>query len=313
MAFNVSALSTYTDNKGELIKKAVVNVKTISRPEIEFRAGIKYSEQFTTVASAMAGQAGGCGWTTSGTTTLAPVTLTVNTVQFNETMCPETLTQYGLSKAMKPGIAGSEELPVEEVFVNEKLDSLGSIMEKMIWQGATSGNNGEGAVTGNNTLANGILKAVFDASASTVNVTSTGWTSSNALQKVDTIEASIPAAAFGVLDYFFYVSPAYYSLYVQALRTANLYNIPLDYNSQDGVKHASAANITIVPVQGLAGSSYGVLAPKGSIYVGTDLTSDFDEFKVWYSQDNNEVRTRAAFRIGTAIAFADQIVRVKLA
>ena len=313
MSFNVNALSTYTDNKGELIKKAIVNVKTVARPEIELRTGIKYSEQFSIVSSAMAGQAASCGWSTSGTTTLSPVTITVNEIDFKEALCPKTLNQYGLAKAMKAGSAGNEELPVEEVFVNEKIDSLGQIVEQMIWRSSTTAHNGEEAVTANNTLSTGLLYRVFAASASTTNIVSTGWTSSNALAKVDTAELSIPAANFGVVDYFLYVAPNYYSLYIQALRVANLFHVSPTWEYGQGVTHPSAGRIVIVPTQGMAGSDYGILAPKGALFIGTDLLSDNDELKIWYSQDNDEVRTKATFKIGTAVAFASDIVRMQLA
>jgi len=38
------------------------------------------------------------------------------------------------------------------------------------------------------------------------------------------------------------------------------------------------------------------------LFLGTDLTSDFEQFKVWYSQDNDEVRSLLRWRIGVAVS-----------
>jgi hypothetical protein len=42
--------------------------------------------------------------------------------------------------------------------------------------------------------------------------------------------------------------------------------------------------------------------------VGTDLTSDEDSYRSWWSQDFQEVRMMAAWKLGSAIAFPNFFV-----
>jgi hypothetical protein len=39
--------------------------------------------------------------------------------------------------------------------------------------------------------------------------------------------------------------------------------------------------------------------------MGTDLTGDFEEFRIWYSQDNDTMRTQMRFKLGVAITETD--------
>jgi hypothetical protein len=49
------------------------------------------------------------------------------------------------------------------------------------------------------------------------------------------------------------------------------------------------------------------------MFVGTDLANEEEEYRFWYSQDNDEVRFRATMKYGVQIAFPDQLVQFKLA
>jgi hypothetical protein len=55
------------------------------------------------------------------------------------------------------------------------------------------------------------------------------------------------------------------------------------------------------------------LARLSNLFVGTDLANEEEEYRFWYSQDNDEVRFRATMKYGVQFAFADQIVQFKLA
>jgi hypothetical protein len=50
------------------------------------------------------------------------------------------------------------------------------------------------------------------------------------------------------------------------------------------------------------------LAAASNLYVGTDLLSDAEDFKIFYSQDNDEVRLLAKWKIGVQAAWLNEVV-----
>ena len=50
-----------------------------------------------------------------------------------------------------------------------------------------------------------------------------------------------------------------------------------------------------------------------NFFVGTDLANEEEEYRFWYSQDNDEVRFRVTCKYGVQVAFPDQIVEFILA
>ena len=59
---------------------------------------------------------------------------------------------------------------------------------------------------------------------------------------------------------------------------------------------------------GFPGGSNGkALVPEHTFY-GCDLTGDKEDFRIWYSEDNDEYRVRIAFVSGQNVAFPDEAV-----
>ena len=71
-------------------------------------------------------------------------------------------------------------------------------------------------------------------------------------------------------------------------------------------------NVEIIGVGGLNGTNKMVCTNLDNIFVGTDLAHEEEEVKMWYSQDNDEVRFRMTCKYGTQISFPDQVVLFSL-
>ena len=69
----------------------------------------------------------------------------------------------------------------------------------------------------------------------------------------------------------------------------------------------------MIGVGGLSGTNRMFLSRLSNLFVGTDLANEEEEYRFWYSQDNDEVRFRATMKYGVQIAFPDQLVQFKLA
>jgi len=49
------------------------------------------------------------------------------------------------------------------------------------------------------------------------------------------------------------------------------------------------------------------------LYLGTDILDEAESrFKVWYSQDNDEVRYMSSFKLGINFAFPTEIVKFEV-
>ena len=67
-------------------------------------------------------------------------------------------------------------------------------------------------------------------------------------------------------------------------------------------------NIRVIAVRGLNTANRVLLAEASNLYIGTDLLSDAEDFKVFYSQDFDEVRFLAKFKLGVQVAFIENVV-----
>ena len=65
-------------------------------------------------------------------------------------------------------------------------------------------------------------------------------------------------------------------------------------------------------VKGLNGSNRMVLSTSSNLYVGVDMLNDAEEFKIFYSQDNDEVRFISKFKLGAQVAFGAFVVDFQL-
>jgi hypothetical protein len=70
--------------------------------------------------------------------------------------------------------------------------------------------------------------------------------------------------------------------------------------------------IKIYGLNGMNGTNKIVTGLWSNFFIGTDMMNEEEEYKFWYSQDNDEVRYRATFKYGTQIAFPEQIVYFSL-
>jgi hypothetical protein len=66
-------------------------------------------------------------------------------------------------------------------------------------------------------------------------------------------------------------------------------------------------------VHGLNGTNRIVTSYVANMYYGTDLLSDEEQFRIWHSLDNDEIRFQAFFKAGVQFAYPEFIVDFKLA
>ena len=310
MAFNVTGLTDYTNEQStELVVKSLFGGKTaaVLQAAGQVQVGIKSAEALNILSSDVFFQADGCGYNASGNTTFTQRNITVGKIKVEETLCPKTLEAKWMQTQIAAG--SPEDVPFEEQIGNEKADRIAKLLEVAMWQGDT----GTGNTNPNTNRFDGFNKVIDDAAASVDgNTTSaTSITTSNIEGLIDDMYNALPADIADADDLVLFVGIDTFKKYTTALREANLFHYAADSAGMEIV--IPATNMKLIAVGGLNGTNRMFAGRLSNFFVGTDLANEEEDYRFWYSQDNDEVRFRATMKYGVQIAFPDQLVEFTLA
>ena len=309
MAFNVTGLTNYTNEQStELVVKSLFGGKTAALLQAagQVQVGVKSAEALNILDSDVYFQADGCGYTASGNTTFSQRTITVGKIKVEETLCPKTLEAKWMQTQIAAG--SPEAVPFEEQIGNEKSSKIAKLLEVAMWQGDTATSN----TNPNTNKFDGFVKITGDATAVAGNTSSaTAITTSNIDDLVDDMYAATPADIADADDLVLFVGIDTFKKYTTALRNNNLFHYAADSEGMEIM--IPATNVKMVGVGGLNGVDKMYLGRISNFFVGTDLANEEEEYKFWYSNDNDEVRFRATMKYGCQVAFPDQIVEFILA
>jgi hypothetical protein len=136
-------------------------------------------------------------------------------------------------------------------------------------------------------------------------------TSSNIDDIIATIYSVIPAALLGKPDLMIAMGTDTFRLYRTWLVGANLFHYAATETAEMEIVDP-ITGIKIYGLNGMNGTNKIVCGLWSNLFIGTDMMNEEEEYKFWYSQDNDEVRYRATFKYGTQIAFPEQIVYFSL-
>jgi hypothetical protein len=307
----VSPLTTYTEQQRlPLITKAVFSARSAAL--FTKQVGIK-SAAALNLMDTDANIAGGdvCGWTPTGNTTFTQRNITVGRMKIQEALCPRSLEQYWMQSQLTAG-STYDGVPFEQAFAEQKALRIAEALENAIWQGNSyfSGvNQLLNAASGSTVLAN--------ASATTWNPVSAsvGITTSNVISIFDKVYNDIPQAILTRNDLVIFCGWNNFRTLIGAFKanTGVMYNQVDLQGLADGDIVYPGTNVRVVAVPGLLGTNRIVCTYLGNLFYGTDLLSDEENFSLWYSQDNDEVRFQAAFKAGVQFAYPDLMVDFRLA
>ena len=314
MAFVVSGLTNYTkETQLELLVKAMFSSKTASllQGAGQVIPGIKSAEALPLLSSDVFFQTDGCGYSPSGTTTISQRVLTVGKVKVEETLCPKTLetkfTQQGLAAGSPVDLGVFQ----EQIGV-EKAGKIAEAIETAIWQGNTGGSGNSSKWDGFLTILTALgFGGAGDPIKGNVADAYASITASNIDDIIATIYSVIPAALLGKPDLMIAMGTDTFRLYRTWLVGANLYHYAA-VETADMEIVDPITGIKIYGLNGMNGTNKIVAGLWSNLFIGTDMMNEEEEYKFWYSQDNDEVRYRATFKYGTQIAFPEQIVYFSL-
>lgn len=290
----VNSLPNYVEeNRDTLIAESVLGAKSAKLFALE--TDVKESKALTMLSTDVAfGDGGTCGWDDAGSQTLTQRVIKVGNIKVNMSFCDRDMLSKWLGNKVRVA-AGAEELPFEETLTGELVKSINEAVETAIYQGDTESSNP------NLKHFDGLVKimtnedGVVDVAASSESTT---------LAKVRKVYNAIPAKAFSRGDVAILVGMDTFRSFVGDLVDKNLYH----YNpgAPEGEIMLPGTVCRVIGVDGLNGTKKAIAASLKNIFFGTDMLNDMEEFKLWYSDDNQEFRFACKFNAGVQIAFPDE-------
>jgi hypothetical protein len=316
MALSFSGLSAYTKQLVKpLLTSAVFGAKTqemimsggIVIPNVKSSAAIPIMDTDAVFATQS------CSFDASGTTTFSQRTITVGKIKVEEKICPKDMEAYFTQEALKAGSTYEDfgNSDFQKAFLDKKNARIASQLETAIWQGDATG------ATANTNKFDGLQKLI--AAGSPVDANVSGYTgvsgsaiatitASNVIAATEGIYKAIPVAVLAKGDVKIFVGDDWYRLLIMAYRALNLFA----YNPQDKDARTfilPGTSVEVVPVNGLntTGDAYAI--SLSNLAMAVDLVDEETSYKMWYSEDNNDIRYRVEFKIGVNVAFTNECVK----
>ena len=311
MSFNLSGLSTYTDQlSSDLISAALL--KSYSVNMLTLRAGLTAGTTAINVLNStvdILDSTCGFGNAAVGTnsTNFTQIDLVVQSKMLKEVLCPEDLRTYWLSSQLSPS-AYLESVPFEKLIADNKVNNIAQFIENTIWQG--DGGTLDGLLD-QITVANG---ATWSGNSGSTPAITVPLTVATAADTIWGIISKLSNALKQENDLVMYMSYSNYAIAVQALQATGNAIIAQYPNISNAAGLMGAAtfvwpgtNVTISAAGGINDNNHIILGPKKYAFFGTGLLDDQDKFKFYYDPSQDQVNFMAKFRLGTA-AYASQFV-----
>jgi hypothetical protein len=322
-----SGLSKYTDQLSQkLVREAVLAGTTFKYitviPDVANTVALNIS------TSLLVAQAGGnCGLiNATGSVTLSQRSLTVCPIKVEEAICEDQFKLYYTGLLMKAGSYTEELSPkmFAEIYTADKVDKLGALIEDLYWKGAVSATF---STDPNMALCNGILSVLLETSATASTVSGnkiagsassyTGiLTVANAVLVVDNMIQQMNNSIPDILampDLTLFMSYGNYNTLLKALRNQNFFHNEIGQTSHEWSFMYPGEQVRIVATRGLNATGgytgYGMLLTYATnLAYGTDIESDYSNFRIWYEMLYDQMNFRSKFKVGANCFYPQYIV-----
>lgn len=296
MSFDASALTDFVQENVELIiTKAVLGMNTAKHVTVV--PGIKSATKLTELDPDATLQDGACGWNPLGTSPLTNRTLTVSDIMNQEELCTKDLEKKFLQLEVTAGtIAGAESMPIEEMYIRQKIAKINKKIDVLMWQGDS--------LSGNPDLdkMDGFIKTIIADVPGGNQIARTA----SVMDDVDALLETIPEDIYGDEMLVSYMSHVNYRKLVKELKKENLFHHDVQENKEFTLDYPGV-NVKIVAITGMTGINNIVLASKTNMFMGTDLEGDFEEVDFFYDRGDKIHKFHMNWRQGAQIGIPEEI------
>ena len=284
MSYNVGALGPYTDEMSfSLISKAVLSTNLMEHSTL--RSGLRSGTTAINILDAnIAVSPRDCSWVDAGDMVYTQVDIVMEENQTKQSLCPTLLRDVYLSEKLSAS-AHSEDVPFEEVVSELFVQKIKNYNEFF--------------------LANKLFTAVTVANGAANSGQTTASDIDSIIDDVQDLCAAVDPSVLDRNDLTVVMSNAQYNLLRRALVAANLFHYtPSDNNSElmiPGTDFKAIKGTFTYSGETPISADAMVAGSMGDFIIGVGLEDDFDTLKIFYSQDNDEVRVMSAWRLGAAV------------
>ena len=318
MALSLGTLSAYTrQSLKPLLTSAVFDAKTqkLIMAEGIVLTKVKSSEAIPLMDTDAIFQVQSCSFDPSGTTAFTQRTVTVGKIKVEEKICPNDLEAYFTQEALKAGSTyedfGNSEF--QKAWLDKKNAKIAAANEVAIWQGDTD------STDANLKRYDGLIKLIDAGSPVDANLSGMTGVSgspiatinaSNVIPAFKGVRKAIPAAYKGKDGYKIFCGYDVWELYQNALIDANNFH----YTAVDQKNYEitiPGTTLKVIAVHGLDGTGdiYGLYMPH--VCLATDKEAEENDYRMWYSEDNNDVRLSIKWKLGVNVAYTAECIKFK--
>ena len=309
--FNTAGLNDFVNeqDRPEYLTEAMFTGRTAELVTIQ--DGIKFKDQLNYLeVDVFFADGEDCGFTASGDARFPTKDIEVYPVKINMEFCPKKLRKKWNRIYLDPGVY-QDEMPFEQAFATYMTGKVREEVEIMYWQSDIAGG------ADNLQFFDGLITQIdagspVDGNTGGIDVAA-GITAANVVGIFDNMWQVLPAKLEGKRLAFFCGYDTF-KLLIIALKNANLFHYDgVDGTpSEIGVIELPGTGIEIYATHGLTGTNRIFLTQPENLYIGTDMRGEEEEFRIWYSQDDDLVRFRLDAALGTQVAFDDEVVEFTL-
>ena len=299
MAYSITAVA-YVEQPEQLIYAKLFSGSPTMDLVKNKQTGIKSAETISVVNTRGVFQAQACSFNASGSTAITQRTITVGKSKIDMLWCERDLEPYFTQKKLAAG-GDYDSLAYTKEIIDNTMENAKKDIEIALWQGDTNSTNAY------LNRFDGFVKIIN-------NVTIGGTYSGTAWSEANSRVAIKGLANLVIADNDVYqgnptikmlMSPQMAATYRFKLRADNLFNTTGD----EAKLYAEGANIEIIEVAGLSGLNYIYAIEPENMYIGTDMANEEEKFKVWKSDDDQNLKFHAEWKLGVQVAFPTRIYK----
>ena len=297
MAYTITDLDTrlknYLETNGtEVLTKALFNSE--SAKYFQIQTGVTAETPIIRLDSSITlTDASTCGFEATGSDTFSNRLLSPKFLKVNKEFCPKTLLKTWAHSDVRMNALG-ETLPFEELLINNNINELAKVNERLIWEGDTTSGSG------NMLLMDGII-TIAKKDENTVKQekgSDTIW------QRVQKIWLALPAEIADKSTIF--MSIANYKQLIVELMNANMFHV---FESYEGTYEMTmpGANVKIKGVSGIT-SDVILATPEENLYLGVDGESDDEVVDLYFDKSSRTFKFCIEYAYCTNYAFSEYVI-----
>lgn len=317
MGFNISSLDQFNDElAGKIVLDSVAVGTTLEY--VTHQEGVKYKAPINLASVTPYFQGGDSVSTPSGSADFSQRDLTTTKRTAYDLWNLQLLTDKYIGKMALPEGSYEESFAIMEQLTSDLVKKARQANDTFIWLAKS------GSATSATDLAvaeaDGLKAIISGSTAGVANPTGAGTGSiasatayDQLVDFIDNLDANVVAAD----DLTFFCGTGVFTRIVSGLTKQNLFHFdPTSVERRNGIYEVPMPgfpNIRIVGTYGLNGSERVVLGPASDIVIGTDLMSDVENFKTWFSMDDDAIKYRLRTKLAANVAHPEYWVLNDLA